>query len=81
MSQLRGDAERWLLSFYRSSEISGALFFGRLANVIRDPRVQLDLTRHFADESQHARWFSWDEADDVADESLRNALRSARGRA
>jgi demethoxyubiquinone hydroxylase (CLK1/Coq7/Cat5 family) len=58
MSQLRGDAERWLLSFYRASEISGALFFGRLANVIRDPRVQFDLTRHFADESQHARWWS-----------------------
>jgi rubrerythrin len=58
MSQLRGDAERWLLSFYRASEISGALFFGRLAKIIRDPRVQLDLTRHFADESQHARWWS-----------------------
>lgn len=58
MSQLRGDAERWLLSYYRASEISGALFFGRLANVIRDPRVQFDLTRHFADESQHARWWS-----------------------
>jgi demethoxyubiquinone hydroxylase (CLK1/Coq7/Cat5 family) len=58
MSKLRGDAERWLLSFYRASEISGALFFGRLAGVIRDPRVQFDLTRHFADESQHARWWS-----------------------
>ena len=58
MSQLRGDAERWLLSFYRASEISGALFFGRLAKIIRDPRVQFDLTRHFADESQHARWWS-----------------------
>ena len=58
MTKLRGDAERWLLSFYRASEISGALFFGRLANVIRDPRVQLDLTRHFADESQHARWWT-----------------------
>jgi demethoxyubiquinone hydroxylase (CLK1/Coq7/Cat5 family) len=58
MSQLRGDAERWLLSFYRASEISGAMFFGRLARIIRDPRVQLDLTRHFADESQHARWWS-----------------------
>jgi hypothetical protein len=23
--------DRWLLSFYRSSEINGALFFGRLA--------------------------------------------------
>ncbi len=58
MSKLRGDAERWLLSFYRESEISGALFFGRLASVIRDPRLQFDLTRHFADESQHARWWS-----------------------
>jgi 8-oxo-dGTP pyrophosphatase MutT (NUDIX family) len=32
-------------------------------------------------ESQMARWFSWEEADDVADESLRNALRAARARA
>jgi len=31
-------------------------------------------------ESQEARWFSWDEAEAVADESLRNALRAARGR-
>jgi 8-oxo-dGTP pyrophosphatase MutT (NUDIX family) len=31
-------------------------------------------------ESQVARWFSWDEADAVADESLRNALRAARAR-
>ncbi len=32
-------------------------------------------------ESQVARWFSWDDANEVADESLRNALRAARGRA
>jgi 8-oxo-dGTP pyrophosphatase MutT (NUDIX family) len=32
-------------------------------------------------ESQEARWFSWEEADEVADQSLRNALRAARGRA
>ena len=57
-NQLRGDAERWLLSFYRASEIDGALFFGRLCKVIRDPRVQFDLTRHFADESQHTRWWT-----------------------
>lgn len=56
--QLRGEAERWLLSYYRASEIDGALFFGRLAKVIRDPAVQFDLTRHFADESQHSRWWS-----------------------
>jgi 8-oxo-dGTP pyrophosphatase MutT (NUDIX family) len=29
-------------------------------------------------ESPDARWFSWEEADAVADESLRNALRAAR---
>ncbi len=29
-------------------------------------------------ESPEARWFSWEEADAVADESLRNALRAAR---
>jgi len=56
--RLRGDAERWLLSYYRMSEIDGALFFGRLAKVIRDPLIQFDLTRHFADESQHCRWWS-----------------------
>jgi len=48
--------ELWLLSFYRSSEIGGALFFGRLAKTIRDPLVQVDMTKHFADESQHA-WY------------------------
>ncbi|HEY5948997.1 MAG TPA: ferritin-like domain-containing protein [Kofleriaceae bacterium] len=56
--QLRGESERWLLSYYRASEIDGALFFGRLARVIRDPAVQYDLTRHFADESQHSRWWT-----------------------
>ena len=56
--ELRGEAERWLLSYYRASEIDGALFFGRLAKVIRDPAVQCDLTRHFADESQHSRWWT-----------------------
>ncbi len=61
---LRGEAERWLLSYYRMSEIDGALFFGRLCKVIRDPRIQFDLTRHFADESQHCRWWT-DCMDDV----------------
>jgi hypothetical protein len=44
----------WLLSFYRSSEISGALLFGRLARAMRPGGVQADMTRHFADEAQHA---------------------------
>jgi bacterioferritin (cytochrome b1) len=48
--------ERWLLSFYRSSEASGSLLFGRLALSLGPGRVQHDLTRHFADEAQHA-WY------------------------
>ena len=46
----------WLLSFYRTSEISGSLFFGRLARTVRDARIQHDLSRHYADEAQHA-WY------------------------
>ncbi|RYZ65002.1 MAG: ferritin-like domain-containing protein [Proteobacteria bacterium] len=48
--------DRWLLSFYRTSEISGALFFGRLAKSLPAGPIQTDLTKHFADESQHA-WY------------------------
>lgn len=44
----------WILSFYRTSEISGALFFGRLARSMKPGPVQRDMTKHFADESQHA---------------------------
>jgi hypothetical protein len=46
--------ELWLLSFYRTSEISGALLFGRLARSMRPGPVQMDMTQHFADEAQHA---------------------------
>ena len=46
--------ELWLLSFYRSSEIAGALFFGRLARLLRPSAIQMDMTQHFADEAQHA---------------------------
>lgn len=44
----------WLLSFYRASEIGGALFFGRLARTVKPGLIQRDLTKQFADESQHA---------------------------
>jgi len=46
----------WLLSLYRASEIHGSLFFGRLARVLRPGGIQIDLTKHFADEAQHA-WY------------------------
>jgi len=50
--------ERWLVSYYRASEITGAMFFGRIAKMQRPGPVQADLTQHFADEAQHARWFT-----------------------
>jgi rubrerythrin len=50
--------DRWLLSYYRTSEIQGALFFGRLARLIRDERVQADMTAQFADEARHADLFT-----------------------
>ena len=46
----------WILSLYRASEINGSLFFGRLARVLRPGKIQIDLTKHFADEAQHA-WY------------------------
>jgi hypothetical protein len=54
MTRTTNDNELWLLSFYRSSEISGALLFGRLARTMRPGSVQADLTRHFADEARHS---------------------------
>jgi hypothetical protein len=46
--------ELWILSFYRTSEITGALFFGGLAKKMKPGPIQRDLTKHFADESQHS---------------------------
>jgi bacterioferritin (cytochrome b1) len=50
--------EKWLLSFYRTSEISGALFFGRLARSLPPGAIQNDLTKHFADESAHSHYWT-----------------------
>jgi bacterioferritin (cytochrome b1) len=50
------DDEHWVLSYYRMSEINGALFFGRLARALKPSPIQHDLTKHFADEAQHA-WY------------------------
>ncbi|HVE45375.1 MAG TPA: ferritin-like domain-containing protein [Acidimicrobiales bacterium] len=48
--------ELFVLSFYRSSEINGSLFFGRLARALKPSPIQHDLSKHFADEAQHA-WY------------------------
>lgn len=53
------DNDLWILSYYRYSEISGALFFGSLLRTFRSGSVGRNLTKHAADESQHA-WF-WTE--------------------
>jgi len=50
------DDELWVLSYYRTSEINGSLFFGRLARALKPSPIQHDLTKHFADEAQHA-WY------------------------
>jgi bacterioferritin (cytochrome b1) len=49
--------ERWLLSFYRASEINGALFFGRVARTVRGPLL-VDVTHHFTDEANHANYWT-----------------------
>ena len=46
----------WVLSYYRVSEISGALFFGRIARSVKPGAIQHDLTKHFSDEALHA-WY------------------------
>ncbi|MFQ5930807.1 MAG: ferritin-like domain-containing protein [Nitrospiraceae bacterium] len=56
MAEKLSENELWLLSFYRTSEISGALFFGRLAKSMRQGPIQCDMTKHFSDEAQHA-WY------------------------
>ena len=57
MTRAMSENELWLLSYYRESEITGALYFGRLAKVLKPGPIQCDMTRHFADESMHAaRW-------------------------
>ena len=47
----------WLLNYYRSSEINGALFFGRVSRIVRGP-LQADVTHHFADEANHAKFWT-----------------------
>ena len=50
--------ELWVLSFYRTSEIVGSLFFGRLARSLSPGQIQIDMTKHFADEALHAHYWT-----------------------
>jgi rubrerythrin len=46
--------ERWVLSYYRASELAGALLFGHLARRSNDDEMRVFLTEHFAEEARHA---------------------------
>ncbi len=50
------DSEQWILNLYRTSEIAGSLFFGRLARSMKPGPIQYDMTKHFSDEAMHA-WY------------------------
>jgi rubrerythrin len=52
--------ELWILSYYRVSEIAGAMLFGKVARRIKDDRLRVLMSRHFADEARHA-WL-WTDA-------------------
>lgn len=47
-------SELWILSYYRVSEIAGAMLFGKVARRIKDDTLRVLLTKHFADEARHA---------------------------
>jgi acyl carrier protein len=47
----------WILSYYRESELQGALIMGRLARETDDDELRVRLTEHCAEEAHHAwRW-------------------------
>lgn len=46
--------ELGFLNFYRASELHGGLILGQVARRARDSALLLDLTRHSAEEVQHA---------------------------
>jgi acyl carrier protein len=46
--------ELWILSYYRESELAGALIMGRLARDTDDDDLRVHLTEHCAEEAHHA---------------------------
>jgi bacterioferritin (cytochrome b1) len=47
-------SELWIMSYYRVSEIAGAMLFGKVARRIKDETLRVLISRHFADEARHA---------------------------
>ncbi|MCG6969121.1 MAG: ferritin-like domain-containing protein [Gammaproteobacteria bacterium] len=56
------EQERWIMSLYRYSEITGAMFFAKVAACMPAGPIQVNLNKHFADESMHS-WY-WTQAMD-----------------
>ena len=52
------ERERWLVNFYRNSELHGALLMGRLARTVSDPELIVEMTAHCATEARHASMLS-----------------------
>jgi len=52
------ERERWLLNFYRNSELHGALLMGRLARTVPDDALLVEMTAHCATEARHAAMLS-----------------------
>jgi hypothetical protein len=52
------ERERWLVNFYRNSELHGALLMGRLARTVSDPELIVEMTAHCATEARHAAMLS-----------------------
>jgi acyl carrier protein len=44
----------WILSYYRESELAGALIMGRLARETDEDELRVNLTEHCAEEAHHA---------------------------
>jgi rubrerythrin len=60
MKKTISNDELWVLSYYRASELAGALLFGRLARRCSDPELRYFLTEHFSEEARHS-WY-WTKA-------------------
>ncbi len=52
------ERERWLVNFYRNSELHGALLMGRLARTLKDETLLVEATAHCATEARHATMLS-----------------------
>lgn len=52
------DNDIWILSYYRESELAGALVMGRLSQETEDDALRARLTEHCAEEARHAQLWS-----------------------